>query len=94
MCDDFIECIRKRRDGNNVVRNFQDLANLMGLESSCCLVLGRRLGYLDDNSESNFKDLAKAVKSLFALQRDSYYGNLLYYELMRISCNLMLMDFL
>lgn len=33
ICDDFIELIRHKRDENGVVHNFQDMANLMGLES-------------------------------------------------------------
>lgn len=32
ICDDFIELIKYKRDENNIVTNFQEFANLMGLE--------------------------------------------------------------
>jgi len=32
ICDDFIDLIKYKRDTDNTVNNFQDLANLMGLE--------------------------------------------------------------
>lgn len=39
-------------------------------------MLGRRIGYLSkDSVNSKFLELANAVKKLFVLQRDAYYGN-------------------
>uniref|UniRef100_A0A336MAY2 CSON014590 protein n=1 Tax=Culicoides sonorensis TaxID=179676 RepID=A0A336MAY2_CULSO len=76
ICDDFIELIRHKRDMNGVIENFQDIANLMGLETVCCLMLGRRIGYLSkDFKDERFMALATAVKRLFILQRDAYFGN-------------------
>lgn len=50
----------------------------MSLESTCCLILGRRMGYLWELNEhlkdSEFIQLSTAVKSLFKTHRDSYYG--------------------
>lgn len=41
-----------------------------------CLVLGRRLGYLSKEIQNGkFCLLATAVKRLFILQRDAYFGN-------------------
>ncbi|XP_063697170.1 ecdysone 20-monooxygenase [Culicoides brevitarsis] len=76
ICDDFIDLIKHKRDENGVVHNFQDMANLMGLETVCCLMLGRRVGYLSkDTINPRFNELASAVKRLFILQRDAYFGN-------------------
>uniref|UniRef100_A0A336MFD5 CSON014590 protein n=1 Tax=Culicoides sonorensis TaxID=179676 RepID=A0A336MFD5_CULSO len=42
----------------------------------CCLMLGRRIGYLSkDFKDERFMALATAVKRLFILQRDAYFGN-------------------
>lgn len=77
VCDDFVELLRTRRDPQtNVVPNFEELANLMGLEAVCTLMLGRRMGFLVPNTKQPEKisQLAAAVKQLFISQRDSYYG--------------------
>ena len=76
ICDDFIELIKHKRNNDNVIEDFHGLANLFALESMCSLVLGRRMGFLNKDQTANkkFEELAKAVKNLFILQRDSYYG--------------------
>nr|XP_017019367.1 ecdysone 20-monooxygenase isoform X2 [Drosophila kikkawai] len=77
VCDDFIELLRSRRDPESlVVPNFEELANLMGLEAVCTLMLGRRMGFLavDTKQPQKISQLAAAVKQLFISQRDSYYG--------------------
>ncbi|XP_030385580.1 ecdysone 20-monooxygenase [Scaptodrosophila lebanonensis] len=77
VCDDFIELLRARRDPQSqAVHNFEELANLMGLEAVCTLMLGRRMGFLAPNTKQPHKisQLAAAVKQLFISQRDSYYG--------------------
>ncbi|KAH8294417.1 hypothetical protein KR054_012497 [Drosophila jambulina] len=77
VCDDFIELLRARRDPQSlVVPNFEELANLMGLEAVCTLMLGRRMGFLavDTKQPQKISQLAAAVKQLFISQRDSYYG--------------------
>lgn len=53
------------------------MLNKFGLEASCTLMLGRRMGFLstDKNQDSsNIHELAEAVKQLFIACRDSYYG--------------------
>ncbi|EDW34836.1 GL21018 [Drosophila persimilis] len=77
VCDDFIDLLRARRDPDTlVVPNFEELANLMGLEAVCTLMLGRRMGFLaaDAKQPQKISQLAAAVKQLFISQRDSYYG--------------------
>ncbi|XP_058821921.1 ecdysone 20-monooxygenase isoform X1 [Topomyia yanbarensis] len=76
ICDDFIDLLRRRRDDNNCVKDFQDVANTVGLEIICCLVLGRRMGYMSDDKLKNekFAKLAEAVKSSFMYISKSYYG--------------------
>ena len=77
MCDDFIEMLKAHRDPTTFeVHKFEDIANLMGLEAVCTLMLGRRMGFLSINTEQpeKIKQLAGAVKQLFISQRDSYYG--------------------
>lgn len=75
--DDFIDLLKIKRDPSTFcVENFHDVANLMSLEAVCTLMLGRRMGFLDQNlkEEDKFMKLAAAVKQLFISQRDSYYG--------------------
>lgn len=46
------------------------------ISAVCCLVLGRRLGYLSaEFNNTRFTLLANAVKRLFILTRDAYFGN-------------------
>ncbi|XP_037939996.1 ecdysone 20-monooxygenase-like [Teleopsis dalmanni] len=78
ICDDFIDLLRKERDPlTNEVRNFEDIANLMGLEAVCMFILGRRMGFLTTKSKQpkKIQTLAVAVKQLFIAQRDSYYSS-------------------
>ncbi|XP_067647429.1 ecdysone 20-monooxygenase [Eurosta solidaginis] len=77
VCDDFIELLRQQRNPETLeVNNFEDIANLMGLEAVCTLMLGRRMGFLDKSGQQpeRIRQLAGAVKQLFISQRDSYYG--------------------
>lgn len=75
ICDEFIELLREKRDPEtNIVSNFQDVVNLLGLEAVCTLMLGRRMGFLAVNPPENVQRLAAAVKMLFITQRDTAYG--------------------
>jgi ecdysone 20-monooxygenase len=74
ICDDFIDLL-KVECRRGTINNFENLINLMVLEAVCCLILGRRMGYLSNNSDSSrFAELVTAVKSIFVIERDSYYG--------------------
>lgn len=77
ICDDFIDVLRQQRDPDtHEILNFEEIANLMGLEAVCTLMLGRRMGFLSrsGNKSDKISQLAGAVKQLFISQRDSYYG--------------------
>lgn len=75
ICDDFVELLRRKRcPKTGEVANFQDVANLMGLEAVCTLMLGRRMGFLSERPAAEVQRLAAAVKLLFVTQRDSTYG--------------------
>lgn len=81
ICDDFINVIKEKRNAtSNIVENFNDIMNHFSLEASCCLILGRRMGYLADmdddqaGNDENFHELADAVKNVFKAYRDAYYG--------------------
>lgn len=75
ICDDFVELLRVKRDPHtNVVEDFQDIVNLLGLEAVCTLMMGRRMGFLSTEPPENVRTLACAVKQLFITQRDTAYG--------------------
>jgi ecdysone 20-monooxygenase len=74
ICDDFITKIKERRNGENVAENVDDVLKSMSFESSCCLILGKRMGFLNESSESKEKKLAAALKNIFKSFRDAYYG--------------------
>ncbi|XP_058060587.1 ecdysone 20-monooxygenase [Anopheles bellator] len=75
ICDDFVDLVRRQRAEDGTIRNFQDIANSVGLEIICCLVLGRRMGYLTtDRRNEKFIRLAEAVKESFVYISQSYYG--------------------
>ncbi|XP_055716426.1 ecdysone 20-monooxygenase isoform X1 [Phlebotomus papatasi] len=74
ICDDFIELIKIKRNEDNIIVNFQELVNALGLEALCALLLGRRMGFLAENPSDQVKNLASAVKALFITQRDSFFG--------------------
>lgn len=61
----------------------------MSLESVCCLILGRRMGYLSSSDDQGRNDeilkLAAAVKTLFKTQSDSYYGKKFHQPSIRLS---------
>lgn len=76
IVDDFIDVIRKRRDAQNITENVDDILKSMNVESACCMILGRRIGFLNENSEETkkFHELTTAAKNVFKGCRDSYYG--------------------
>jgi ecdysone 20-monooxygenase len=77
ICDDFIKQIKEKRNDENVAENVEDVLKSMSFESACCLILGRRMGFMEEvaNSTENVQELADAVKNIFKSFRDAYYGN-------------------
>ncbi|KAJ0172220.1 hypothetical protein K1T71_012193 [Dendrolimus kikuchii] len=74
ICDDFLDLLQSCRDYDGTVHGFDHLTNRMGLESVCGLMLGTRLGFLEQRMSGRAPSLAMAVKAHFRAQRDSYYG--------------------
>uniref|UniRef100_A0A1B6EHD4 Cytochrome P450 n=1 Tax=Clastoptera arizonana TaxID=38151 RepID=A0A1B6EHD4_9HEMI len=74
VADDFNKLLLMSRDENGVIKHFEELANRMGLESSCTLILGRRLGFLDNTLDPKAEKLASAVQTQFRASRDTFYG--------------------
>ncbi|XP_011631403.1 ecdysone 20-monooxygenase isoform X3 [Pogonomyrmex barbatus] len=75
VTDKFIDLIRERRATRSTVRGFEELAYRMGLESTCTLILGRHLGFLNPDSNSRLTTrLAEAVRIHFTASRDAFYG--------------------
>ncbi|XP_069685662.1 ecdysone 20-monooxygenase isoform X1 [Periplaneta americana] len=74
VAEDFISLLRTTRDKQNMVAGFEEMANRMGLESTCTLILGRRMGFLDSEVDPLAARLASAVKNHFCASRDTFYG--------------------
>ena len=86
ICDDFIKQMKERRNENNIVLNVDDILKSMSVESACCLILGRRLGFLDESLERKrlFQEMTVTAKNSFKCVRDAYYGKLVsYYSLFK-----------
>ncbi|XP_071444102.1 ecdysone 20-monooxygenase [Hetaerina americana] len=47
IADDFVQLLKRSRDENKLVTSFEEIANCIGLESTCTLILGRRMGFLE-----------------------------------------------
>ncbi|KAG5682159.1 hypothetical protein PVAND_011531 [Polypedilum vanderplanki] len=78
LSDEFINVIKLKRNEENIVKNFEETMKLMSIEAACALILGRKMGYLADSHDhldNNSKELMIAVKNIFGVIRDSYYGN-------------------
>lgn len=74
VTDDFIALLRATRDSDDNVYAFEEFANRMGLEVTCTLMLGRRMGFLNDKVDPLAAKLAAAVKVHFCASRDTFYG--------------------
>ncbi|KDR16753.1 Ecdysone 20-monooxygenase [Zootermopsis nevadensis] len=74
VIEDFISVLRTTRDKRDVVSGFEESVNRMGLESTCTLILGRRMGFLEREVDALANRLAAAVKGHFRASRDTFYG--------------------
>lgn len=74
VAEDFNSLIRHSMNENHAVLCFDELANRMGLESTCTLILGRRLGFLTEDIHPTTANLADAVRQQFLASRDTFYG--------------------
>lgn len=75
MASDFCNLISKSRDSNGIVSTLEDLFARLGLETSCNLALGRRMGFLIPDEESDIaRELSNAIHENFIGMRDTYFG--------------------
>lgn len=74
IVEDFISLLRQMKNENGAINNLEEFTNRMGLESTCALILGRRMGFLDSSIDNTAKELAKAVQEHFCASRDTFYG--------------------
>lgn len=82
ITDDFIKQIRERRNEEKLCENVDDLLKSMSFESGCCLILGRRMGFLGKTVEGSeaIRKLSVAAKNVLKYIRDAYYGKSLKVE--------------
>lgn len=75
IADDWSNLLKLHRTPNGQIYNLEKLSSRLGLEATCALVLGRRMGFLlpDGESEST-RRLANAVHEHFIACRDTYFG--------------------
>lgn len=74
VAEDFNSLIRHHSCENHSVLCFDELANRMGLESACTLILGKRLGFLGEDIDPTMTKLAVAVREQFIASRDTCFG--------------------
>lgn len=75
IADDWCNLIRQNRSKDGRVDDLEKLASRLGLETTCALMLGRRMGFLLPDGESDSaRRLANAVHQHFIACRDTYFG--------------------
>lgn len=75
IADEWCHLIKQKRDKNGNINNLEELAGRLGLEATCALVLGRRMGFLiEDNTCETAQELAETVHQNFIACRDTYFG--------------------
>ncbi|CAG9769645.1 unnamed protein product [Ceutorhynchus assimilis] len=75
IADDWCHLIKQKRDEDGFINNLEELAGRLGLEATCALVLGQRMGFLiEDQNHEVAEKLAKSVQQNFVACRDTYYG--------------------
>lgn len=75
IVEDWCNLLELKRNDEGQVQNLEQLGSRLGLEATCALVLGRRMGFLLPGGESETaRRLAAAVHSHFIASRDTYYG--------------------
>lgn len=75
ITEDFCNLIKQKRQNDGLITDLDEIVNKLGLETSCALVLGRRLGFMLPGEESDTaKMLADAIHQNFIAIRDTYFG--------------------
>ncbi|XP_046403935.1 ecdysone 20-monooxygenase-like [Ischnura elegans] len=65
IADDFVQLLKRSRDESQLVTSFEEIANCIGLESTCTLILGRRMGFLEKASNIADKNQNRACSNNF-----------------------------
>lgn len=78
VVDEFIALIRRKRDADGMIYNFNEQIQLLGLEALAGLIIDRRLGILDPNPPFEIVELANAAQQIFVTFRDVFYGSSLW----------------
>lgn len=75
IADDWCNLLNQLGNNNSEVKDLHVVIGRLGLEATCALVLGRRMGFLIPGEESqSAKELANAVHDHFIASRDTYFG--------------------
>lgn len=75
IADDWSNLLKQNRNNDGQIHNLEKLSSRLGLETTCALVLGRRMGFLLPDGESeSARRLANAVHEHFIACRDTYFG--------------------
>ncbi|KAJ8934410.1 hypothetical protein NQ314_013451 [Rhamnusium bicolor] len=75
IADDWCCLLKQLRDPDGQISNLEHVVGRLGLEASCALVLGRRMGFLLQGGESDSaKQLAHTIHQHFIATRDTYFG--------------------
>lgn len=75
LSTDFCNLIRRSRNSNNVITDLGSFFSRLGLETSCSLALGRRMGFLSPDKESKVaRELSNTIHDNFIAMRDTYFG--------------------
>ncbi|CAH0552877.1 unnamed protein product [Brassicogethes aeneus] len=75
IADDWCNLLTQLKDTKGQIDDMHQVIGRLGLEVTCALVLGRRMGFLIPGQESDSAQiLAKAVHDHFLAVRDTYFG--------------------
>lgn len=81
IAEDWCCLLRQQRLGDGTILDLEDVAGRLGLETSCALVLGRRLGFLLPGGESELaRKLADAIhKNFIAIRQGFLFFHIIQY---------------
>ncbi|KAJ8921623.1 hypothetical protein NQ315_010532 [Exocentrus adspersus] len=75
IADDWCCLLKQLRNHDCEIPNLEFVVDRLGLETSCALVLGRRMGFLlQEHLSDSARQLANAIHQHFIATRDTYYG--------------------
>lgn len=73
--EEWSNLLKIKKDSNNAINSLENLVALLGVETICALVLGKRMELLRSNDPSTKSfELAKAIQDNFKALRDTQFG--------------------